>query len=76
MSSRLATKIPFLKQLLSHVDFNTRESTARLLGIAVSALSVSEISAIQLELLTSVCGIPNLRFIVFFLFCFCMLCIT
>ncbi|CAM8919803.1 unnamed protein product [Rhodiola kirilowii] len=62
ISSRLAAKLPFLKQLLGHVDFNTRESTARLLGIAASALSMSETSALQLELLSSVSGVPNPRF--------------
>uniref|UniRef100_A0A7N0UGU9 Proteasome-associated protein ECM29 homolog n=1 Tax=Kalanchoe fedtschenkoi TaxID=63787 RepID=A0A7N0UGU9_KALFE len=62
IASRLGTRITFLKQLLGHVDFNTRESTARLLGIASSALSASEISDLQRELLSSVSGIPNLRF--------------
>ncbi|XP_010271892.1 PREDICTED: proteasome-associated protein ECM29 homolog isoform X2 [Nelumbo nucifera] len=61
MASRYAVKIFWLKQLLSHLDSDTRESAARLLGIACSALSTSAASDIISELLSSIGG-NKLRF--------------
>ncbi|KAK7276642.1 hypothetical protein RIF29_17785 [Crotalaria pallida] len=50
-----ALKVSWLKQLLSHVDWDTRESIARLLGIVSSALPIHTSSAVISEL-TSLFG--------------------
>lgn len=61
ISKHYALKISWIKNFLSHVDFDTRESAARLLGIASSALTTSASSVVLEELLTSINGIHNLR---------------
>ncbi|PON59552.1 Proteasome component Ecm [Trema orientale] len=62
IASRYAQKVSWIKQLLSHVDLDTRESAARLLGIASSTLPIAASSAIISELIASVSGIQKLRF--------------
>ncbi|XP_024030403.1 proteasome-associated protein ECM29 homolog [Morus notabilis] len=62
ISSHYARKVSWIKQLLDHVDLDTRESAARLLGIASSNLPVDASSAIISELIASVSGTQKLRF--------------
>ncbi|XP_058196346.1 uncharacterized protein LOC131312529 isoform X1 [Rhododendron vialii] len=62
IASRYATKISWLKQLLSHMDIDTRESVARLLGIASGALSISALPDLIGELISPVAGSQKLRF--------------
>ena len=66
VASRYSTKISWVKQLLSHMDWDTRESAARLLGIVSNALPVSESSALISELVSSISGTHKLRFVAFF----------
>ncbi|BBH02426.1 ARM repeat superfamily protein [Prunus dulcis] len=54
IASRYAQKVSWLKQLLSHVDLDTREAAARLLGFASSALATAESSALISELIASI----------------------
>lgn len=58
-------KISWVKQLLSHLDWDTRESAARLLGIVSTALPFSESSALISELVSSISGTHKLRFVFF-----------
>ncbi|OVA18531.1 Proteasome stabiliser ECM29 [Macleaya cordata] len=62
IASRYAERLSWLKQLLGHVDSDTRESVARLLGIACSSLPTSATSALISELVSSIGGSKNLRF--------------
>ncbi|ESW13516.1 hypothetical protein PHAVU_008G203200 [Phaseolus vulgaris] len=43
LASHFAQKVSWLKKLLSHVDLETRESIARILGIVSSALSIPDV---------------------------------
>lgn len=61
VASRFAAKLPWLKQLLGHVDFVTRESAACLLGIVSSALPISESSDLICELISKVDRTQTLR---------------
>lgn len=61
VASRYALRIVWLKQLLGHVDFDTRESIARLLGISSCALPLSALSDLIAELISSLGG-SKLRF--------------
>ena len=63
IASHYAQKMSWIKQLLSHVDLDTRESAARLLGIASSTLPIAASSAIISELIASVSGPQKLRFV-------------
>lgn len=63
IASRYAEKVLWLKQYLSHVDYDTRESMARLLGIASSALPISVASQLITEVISSIGGTQKLRFI-------------
>lgn len=65
IASRYATKISWLKQLLGHMDIDTRESIARLLGIASGALSISALPDLIGELISPVAGSQKLRFVHF-----------
>lgn len=56
VASRYALRIVWLKQLLGHVDFDTRESIARLLGISSCALPISALSDLIAELISSLGG--------------------
>lgn len=56
VASRYALRIVWLKQLLGHVDFDTRESIARLLGISSCALPLSALSDLIAELISSLGG--------------------
>ncbi|XP_062171204.1 uncharacterized protein LOC133876988 [Alnus glutinosa] len=62
IASRYALKSSWLKQLLSHLDLDTRESAARLLGIASSALPTPASSALISELIALISGTHNSRF--------------
>ncbi|XP_071911777.1 uncharacterized protein [Coffea arabica] len=62
ISSRYVNKVLWLKQLLGHLDFGTRESIAQLLGVASSALPVSASSDLISELISSVGGMLKPRF--------------
>ncbi|CAN6695106.1 unnamed protein product [Malus baccata var. baccata] len=62
IASRYAQKVSWLRQLLSHVDLDTREAAARLLGFASSALAPAESSALISELIASVSGRRKIRF--------------
>ncbi|CAK9147573.1 unnamed protein product [Ilex paraguariensis] len=64
VASRYADKILWLKQLLGHVDFDTRESIARLLGVASCALPINASSDLICELVSLLDGSPKLRFVV------------
>nr|KJB35643.1 hypothetical protein B456_006G122400 [Gossypium raimondii] len=61
VSSHFASRISWLKHLLSHVDMDTRESVARLLGIASSSLPVTASSDLIRELVSLFSG-TNKRF--------------
>jgi proteasome component ECM29 len=61
IASRYALKSSWLKQLLSHLDLDTRESAARLLGIASSALPTPASSALISELIALISGTHNSR---------------
>ncbi|CAL5425499.1 unnamed protein product [Camellia sinensis] len=62
IASRYAMKISWLKQFLGHMDFDTREAIARLLGIASHALPVSALPDLISELISSVSAVHKLRF--------------
>lgn len=62
VASRYAQKVSWLKQLLSHIDLDTREAAARLLGIASSVLPRAASSALISEIIASISGILKLRF--------------
>jgi proteasome component ECM29 len=62
IASRYAEKISWLKQFLGHVDLDTRESVARLLGIASCSLPISDVAQLISELISSISGTQKLRF--------------
>ncbi|CAL1403597.1 unnamed protein product [Linum trigynum] len=62
MALRYAHRISWLRQFLSHIDLDTRESVARLLGIASSALPIGTSSDLIQELLSSISKSNNMRF--------------
>ncbi|XP_011080457.1 proteasome-associated protein ECM29 homolog [Sesamum indicum] len=62
LASRYAEKVLWLKQYLSHLDYDTRECMARLLGIASSALPITASSELIGEVISSIGGTQNLRF--------------
>ncbi|XP_060667830.1 uncharacterized protein LOC107410333 isoform X2 [Ziziphus jujuba] len=62
VASRYSQKISWLKQLLSHVDLDTRESAARLLGIASSARPIADSCDLIFELIAIVSQMQKLRF--------------
>ncbi|CAA0805895.1 ARM repeat superfamily protein [Striga hermonthica] len=62
IASRYAEKVLWIKQYLTHLDSDTREAMARLLGIASSALPVSSSSEVIGEIVSSVSGMTKLRF--------------
>ena len=64
IASHYVPRISWLKQLLSHVDLDTRESAARLLGIACSAIPPATSSDLISELLSAISKTSNLRFVV------------
>ncbi|KAL2316898.1 hypothetical protein Fmac_030774 [Flemingia macrophylla] len=45
VATHLSLKVSWLKQLLNHVDWDTRESFARLLGIVSSALPIPDVTS-------------------------------
>ncbi|KAK9692274.1 hypothetical protein RND81_09G253100 [Saponaria officinalis] len=62
LACRYASKVDWLKQFLGHVDMDTRESAARLLGLASSACNASATSTLISELISTIGGSQNLRF--------------
>lgn len=62
VASHYALKISWLKQLLSHVDWDTRESIACLLGIVSSALPLPATSDVIFELTSIFSQTHKLRF--------------
>ncbi|KAL9248317.1 hypothetical protein vseg_021654 [Gypsophila vaccaria] len=62
LACRYASKIDWLKQFLGHIDMDTRESAARLLGIASSACQASATSTLISELIATIGGSQNMRF--------------
>ncbi|XP_057955900.1 uncharacterized protein LOC131149465 [Malania oleifera] len=62
LAARYAVKISWLEQLLGHVDLDTRESAARLLGIASGSLPILESSDLISKLISSISGAHELRF--------------
>ncbi|KAL6564853.1 hypothetical protein OROMI_016303 [Orobanche minor] len=62
IASRYAQKLLWIKQYLTHLDYDTREAMARLLGIASSALPVSSLSELIGEVVSSINGTQKLRF--------------
>ncbi|KAI3523966.1 hypothetical protein L1887_02516 [Cichorium endivia] len=62
LAARYAVRVPWLKQLLAHVDLDTRECAARLLGIASCALPIPAASDLINELISSIKGSGKSRF--------------
>ncbi|KAK6119824.1 hypothetical protein DH2020_046449 [Rehmannia glutinosa] len=62
IASRYAQKVLWIKQYLTHLDYDTREAMARLLGIASSALPISSSSELIGEVISSISGTQKLRF--------------
>ncbi|KAH9605188.1 hypothetical protein KSS87_006613 [Heliosperma pusillum] len=62
LASRYASKVHWLKQFLGHIDMDTRESAARLLGIASSACHASATSTLISELISNDNGSQTTRF--------------
>ncbi|KAH0466003.1 hypothetical protein IEQ34_006106 [Dendrobium chrysotoxum] len=62
VASRFAGRLPWLKLLLGHVDFDTRESASRLLGIACSEISTTEAIALTTDLVSTITQTKSLRF--------------
>ncbi|XP_057441454.1 uncharacterized protein LOC130733331 isoform X2 [Lotus japonicus] len=62
VASHYALKVSWLKQLLSHVDWDTRESIARLLGIVSSALPIPALSDVISDLTSFFSQTNKLRF--------------
>ncbi|XP_038694487.1 proteasome adapter and scaffold protein ECM29 isoform X1 [Tripterygium wilfordii] len=62
IASHYAPRVSWLKPLLSHMDSETRESAARLLGLSSSALSTPALSSLICELVSSISGSHNKRF--------------
>lgn len=63
IASRYAQKVLWVKQYLSHLDYDTRESMARLLGIASSTLPISASTELISEVISSIGGTQKLRFV-------------
>lgn len=61
IASRYAQKVLWLKKYLGHLDYDTRESMARLLGIASSALTITASTELITEV-SSIGGTQKLRF--------------
>ncbi|KAF7815581.1 proteasome-associated protein ECM29-like protein [Senna tora] len=62
VASHYAPKVSWIKKLLSHVDWDTRESMARLLGIVSSALPMPASCAFISELTSSISSTHKSRF--------------
>ncbi|CAA3007764.1 proteasome-associated ECM29 homolog isoform X1 [Olea europaea subsp. europaea] len=62
IASRYSEKVLWLRQFLGHLDFSTRESVARLLGIASTMLPIPALSQLTDELVSSISGTQKLRF--------------
>ncbi|KAG0457672.1 hypothetical protein HPP92_022829 [Vanilla planifolia] len=62
VASRYAGRLLWLKPFLGHVDFDTRESASRLLGITCAVLTSAEASALINELIIPITEKKMLRF--------------
>lgn len=63
MASRYAGRIAWLRQLLSHVDSDTRESASRLMGMACFALSTSDRAALLSDLISDITASQKLKLV-------------
>ncbi|KAM3287700.1 proteasome adapter and scaffold protein ECM29 isoform X1 [Capsicum chacoense] len=62
IASRYVDKVKWMKQFWGHIDFDTRESISRLIGIASCSLPLHSLSDLIVELIALVCTTPKLRF--------------
>ncbi|KAJ0985238.1 hypothetical protein J5N97_003594 [Dioscorea zingiberensis] len=62
VASRYAEQMSWLKLLLGHIDSDTRVSASRLLGMASSATSISQVSSLLSEFTSLISGTKMLRF--------------
>ncbi|XP_024047567.1 proteasome-associated protein ECM29 homolog isoform X4 [Citrus clementina] len=62
IASHYSQRVIWLKQLLSHIDWDTREAVARLLGIASTALPSATSTALISELVSKTTEMQKLRF--------------
>ncbi|GAY50904.1 hypothetical protein CUMW_130190 [Citrus unshiu] len=62
IASHYSQRVIWLKQLLSHMDWDTREAVARLLGIASTALPSATSTALISELVSKTTEMQKLRF--------------
>ncbi|PKA49156.1 hypothetical protein AXF42_Ash010841 [Apostasia shenzhenica] len=62
VASRFAGRLSWLKVFLGDVDFDTRESASKLLGITCSAISAEQASALISDLVSLITGSKVLRF--------------
>ncbi|CAN4119744.1 unnamed protein product [Withania somnifera] len=62
IASRYVDKFSWMKQFLGHIDFDTRESMSRLVGIASCSLPLHSLSDLIKELIALIGTAPKLRF--------------
>lgn len=62
IADHYSKKVPWLKQFWNHLDYDTREAMARLLGMASSALPVPSLTELIDEIILSLGGAQKLRF--------------
>ncbi|KAJ8543860.1 hypothetical protein K7X08_025478 [Anisodus acutangulus] len=62
IASRYVDKVAWMKQFLGHIDFDTRESISRLIGIASCSLPLHSLSDLISELIALIGTAPKLRF--------------
>lgn len=66
IASHYSQRVSWLKQLLSHMDWDTREAVARLLGIASTPLPSATSTALISELVSKTTEMQKLRFVASF----------
>lgn len=66
IASHYSQRVIWLKQLLSHMDWDTREAVARLLGIASTPLPSATSTALISELVSKTTEMQKLRFVASF----------
>ncbi|XP_060216154.1 uncharacterized protein LOC132643671 isoform X1 [Lycium barbarum] len=62
IASRYVDKVAWMKQFLGHIDFDTRESISRLIGIASCSLPLHSLCDLISELIALIGTAPKLRF--------------
>lgn len=60
VASRYVERISWLKQLMGHVDYDTRESASRLLGMTCSVASTDVVSTLVGDFILSIRGTVRL----------------